>query len=84
MRHVLTMAIGVSEQLRMHSYTLSPQSGAQVLLCSDGLHGSVDSEVIAQTLATDGSLETKCQFLIEEAKRHGGPDNITAVILRAK
>ena len=39
MRHVLTMAIGVSEQLRVHTYMLKPAPGMQVLLCSDGLHG---------------------------------------------
>ena len=44
MRHVLTMAIGVSPELRVHSYTLQPSSGRLILLCSDGLHGVVDEE----------------------------------------
>ena len=41
MRHVLTMAIGVSEQLRVLTYVVKPTPGMQVLLCSDGLHGVV-------------------------------------------
>jgi len=41
------MAIGVSPELRVHSYTLQPKSGAQILLCSDGLHGRGDYESIA-------------------------------------
>jgi serine/threonine protein phosphatase PrpC len=82
MRHVLTMAIGVSPELRIHSYVLQPLRGTQVLLCSDGLHGVLDPTVIAETLARDSSLEGKCQFLIDSAREAGGPDNITAVLLQ--
>jgi serine/threonine protein phosphatase PrpC len=84
MRHVLTMAIGVSPELRVHSYALKPQPGAQILLCSDGLHGVVEAATIAETLAGDGTLESKCRKLIDAAKAAGGPDNITAVLLRAR
>lgn len=84
MRHVLTMAIGVSPELRVHSYSLKPQPGAEILLCSDGLHGVVDDGVIAEALAGNGNLESKCRKLIEAAKAAGGPDNITTVLLRAK
>lgn len=83
MRHVLTMAIGVSGSLRIHSYARKLKPGAQILLCSDGLHGVVDTESIAKVLTTDElSLESKCNELVEMARTNGGPDNITAVILR--
>ena len=83
MRHVLTMAIGVSPELRVHSYALKPHPGDQILLSSDGLHGVVDGSVIARALAGNGDLESKCRRLIEAAKQAGGPDNITVVLLRA-
>lgn len=83
MRHVLTMAIGVSPELRIHSYVLQPARGTLVLLCSDGLHGVLEPNVIAETLARDTSLEEKCQNLIQCAREAGGPDNITAVLLQA-
>ena len=83
MRHVLTMAIGVSEELRLHTYLLKPSLGTQVLLCSDGLHGVATEEELADTLASSGSLEEKCQSLIEAARARGGPDNITVVLLQA-
>jgi PPM family protein phosphatase len=83
MRHVLTMAIGVSPELRVHSYAVKPEPGALILLSSDGLHGVVDGPAIAKTLAGNGSLESKCKRLIDAAKDAGGPDNITAIILRA-
>jgi protein phosphatase len=83
MRHVLTMAIGVSPELRVHSYALKPQPGDQILLSSDGLHGVVDGSVISEALAGNGDLESKCRRLIDAAKQAGGPDNITVVLLRA-
>lgn len=85
MRHVLTMAIGVSAQLRVHSYALHPQPGMQILLCSDGLHGVVEPEVIADALARDeDSLEARCRRLVAAAKAKGGPDNITAVLMECR
>lgn len=81
MRHVLTMAIGVSEQLRVNTYTLHPQPGSAILLCSDGLHGVVPGDLIRQTLAGQGSLKQRCDQLIALARERGGPDNITVVLL---
>ena len=83
MRHVLTMAIGVSENLRVHTYRIKPTPGMLILLSSDGLHGVVDDEEIKKGLASDGSLEAKSKDLIASARSHGGPDNITVVLLRA-
>jgi serine/threonine protein phosphatase PrpC len=83
MRHVLTMAIGVSEQLRVHTYELHPSPGTQILLCSDGLHGVAPEEEVAAILDSKDSLEKKCEQLIAAARAHGGPDNVTAVLLQA-
>jgi serine/threonine protein phosphatase PrpC len=83
MRHVLTMAIGVSSDLRVHSYQLKPQPGTQVLLCSDGLHGVIGEEQIAAALSAKGTAESKCKKLVEAARNAGGPDNITALLLVA-
>lgn len=84
MRHVLTMAIGVSSSLRIHCYSYKPIGQAQLLLCSDGLHGVVKPENIAEVLSGPQTLEAKCHYLIEAARRAGGPDNITAVLLQSK
>jgi protein phosphatase len=84
MRHVLTMAIGVSPEVRVHSYTLRPQTGELILLSSDGLHGVIEPGVIADKLSGNGSLQAKCERLIEAAKQAGGPDNITVVLLKAR
>ena len=82
MRHVLTMAIGVSEQLRVHSYRVELAEAMQILLCSDGLHGVVPDEEIERVFQTQTALEDKGKTLIEAAKKAGAPDNVTAVLLR--
>ena len=83
MRHVLTMAVGVSQQLRVNTYVLNPAPPAQMLICSDGLHGVVSDEEIKKVLASDDTPEDKCADLIEAARARGGPDNITVVLLIA-
>jgi serine/threonine protein phosphatase PrpC len=82
MRHVLTMAVGVSEPVRVNTYLLQLAAGMQILLCSDGLHGVVTDSVLAEALGSDASIEDKCKRLIEAAREAGGPDNVTTVLLR--
>jgi protein phosphatase len=83
MRHVLTMAIGVSENLRVHTHRIKPSPGMLILMCSDGLHGVLSEEEMKKALSSAASLESKSKDLIALARKHGGPDNITAVLLRA-
>jgi protein phosphatase len=82
MRHVLTMALGVSEQLQVQSYSVTLESGTILLLCSDGLHGPVSDKEIADVLNRGGSLESRAKLLIDTAKAHGGPDNVSVVLLQ--
>jgi len=87
MRHVLTMAIGAGVALEINYYhDIRLDRGDMLLMCSDGLHGVVEEERIVSILqggAPDQPLEEKCRELIEAARGAGGPDNITAVLLRA-
>jgi protein phosphatase len=87
MRHVLTMAIGAGVALEINYYhDIRLEPGGMLLMCSDGLHGVVEEQRIAAILqggAPDQPLEEKCRALIDAARGAGGPDNITAVLLRA-
>jgi len=83
MRHVLTMAIGVSDNLRVHTHRIIPSPGMLILLCSDGLHGVVSEDEMKKALSAQGSLESKSKDLIALARSRGGPNNITTVLLRA-
>ena len=85
MRHVLTMPIGASGPLTVNYYSVTLNSGATVLICSDGLHGVVAGDELEQLVRAGqngASLEETCRWLIEAAKQAGGPDNITVVLVR--
>lgn len=82
MRHVLTMAIGSSEELRIFSRVVQLTSGDQLLLCSDGLHGVLNEKMLVDVLETEKSLPEKCHLLIEAANHAGGPDNVTALLIQ--
>jgi PPM family protein phosphatase len=85
MRHVLTMAIGASAPLTINHYRVRLANNSLVLICSDGLHGVLDAPVMERIL-NDGrngnTLEESCHLLIDAAKKAGGPDNVTAVLMR--
>ena len=80
-RNVLTMAVGVYDQvlIRMHTETL--EAGDQVMLCSDGLYGPVPHQTIAGILGEPACAQRKVERLIDCANEAGGPDNITVVLL---
>lgn len=82
MRHVLTMAVGTAEDLRVHSRIIQLTSRDQVLLCSDGLHGVLDEKILRDALDSEKSLPEKCHYLIDAAKEKGGPDNVTVLLIQ--
>jgi len=81
-RNVITRALGSRDELEVDMFVERVRSGDQVLLCTDGLSGMVDDitmfEIITDTGATQ---EDKSEHLIEEAKKAGGSDNITHVLI---
>ena len=58
------------------------QHGDWILLCSDGLHGELRDEEIAQVLRLTPSLAEAPQRLIAAALEHGGQDNVSAVLIQ--
>jgi serine/threonine protein phosphatase PrpC len=80
-RNVLTMAVGTNEQVLIRTHTENLLPGDRLLMCSDGLYGPVSDGTLALILSEPGSLQEKVERLIACANEHGGPDNITAVLL---
>jgi protein phosphatase len=62
------------------TFPLSP--GDTLLLCSDGLHGPVPGDAIAQVLRGAVTAEAAGRELVAAANAAGGPDNITVVVAR--
>lgn len=81
MRHVLAQCLGREDLDPIEVKSLTVQSGDRLLLCSDGLTEELsDQQIEAHLQQTDGCEEVTIH-LIEDAKQHGGRDNITVVMV---
>jgi protein phosphatase len=81
-RNVVTRCLGSKDEVEPELFVDSVQGGDVFLLCSDGLWGSVPDEKIASIIGSTGDIEAACQLLIDAANEAGGPDNITALLVR--
>ena len=80
-RSILSRALGTESLARIDEFEVDLRSGDVLLLCSDGLSGPVPATAIRKALARDDPADAAAR-LIAEARKCGGPDNITAVVLR--
>jgi protein phosphatase len=81
-RHVLTNVLGVETQTEVHLAERVLTGGDLLLLCSDGLHGSLDHETLQQLVGGPGDLETRAHALVSAAFEAGSRDNVTALLAR--
>ena len=79
--NVITRCVGANEDVVPDVYFGSLLQGDIVLLASDGLTGMLEDEQLEKILA-GASPEVSVSRMISEANRHGGLDNITAVVVR--
>ncbi len=80
--HVLTRAVGIRAEVQLDLAYARVQEGDRYLLCSDGMYNPVDSSELQNCLA-QGGPEDACQALVSSAMAHGGPDNITVIVVEA-
>lgn len=81
-KHVLTAAVGVSDEV-VPDFPPQPiplEKSDVLLLCTDGLWGQMSEAEIAGILSSN-KPEASARALVQLAKDHGGPDNITLQIL---
>ena len=81
---VLTRVLGTASESVPDELETDARPGDLFLLCSDGLTGVVDDPLLAEILGRGEALETVKDELIAAAIEGGGPDNITAVLVRAE
>ena len=82
-RNVITRALGTQSSVTPDVFGLEAEPGDLFLLCSDGLTRELSDEMIGAMLSTDASLDELCGRLVEAAKKAGGHDNITCLLVRA-
>jgi serine/threonine protein phosphatase PrpC len=81
-RNLLLQAVGPSPVVMPEVHAQLVQAGDVLMLCSDGLHGSVPHGEIEAALAgvSEATLPSACAQLIAMAKDYGGRDNITVLL----
>jgi serine/threonine protein kinase len=78
---VLYRALGIEPQLRL-DYTSHPIAlHDRFLLCTDGVHGSLLDETIAEIMRVRSAPEDTSRALVRAALDNGSSDNCTALVL---
>lgn len=81
-KHILTKAIGPEKIVDSQISTFDLEKDDLLLLCTDGLHNSVNDAEMAAALAKNEGLEDITDELVGLALERGGNDNITLVLCR--
>ncbi len=81
-RHVLTNVLGARPDTQVHLFERELLGEETLLLCSDGLHGSVPHDALRDVMVSNQELPALVQSLISTALEHRSRDNITALVVR--
>lgn len=81
-RGMLMKSLGVGLDVDVETHELSLATGDRLMLCSDGLTGMVEDDVIASILANSTPAAAVWE-LIEAANNNGGNDNVSVVVIDA-
>jgi protein phosphatase len=88
LRNVITRALGTQSQVTPDIFEIEAEPGDLFLLSSDGLTRELSDADIASMLGAGGagepSLRVLCSRLVEAAKKAGGHDNITCLLVRVE
>lgn len=81
-KNVITRAIGVSSTLHAAIGAAHIQPEDVYFMCSDGLTDGVSDGTIEEILRRTSSIKEAALELVETAKKAGGNDNITIVMIK--
>jgi protein phosphatase len=84
LKNVITRALGTQREVTPDVFELEAEPGDLFLLCSDGLTRELSDPFIHTLLTPAVSLEDLCASLVNAAKKAGGHDNITCLLVRAE
>jgi protein phosphatase len=82
LRNVITRALGTQNCVTPDTFEYQAEPGDLFLLCSDGLTRELTDNAIELILDSDLALQDRCARLVEAAKKAGGHDNITCILVQ--
>ena len=80
-RNIVTRALGIDEQVSVDTWTIPMFDGDRFMLCSDGLVDEVPLDEITEMMREHSAPQHIAERLVTAAKRHGGRDNITVIVV---
>jgi PPM family protein phosphatase len=83
-RHVLSRSLGGDLFVAAEASEHILLAGDTLLLCSDGLHGSVDASEMAGVVGGQAGLQAAAQRLVSIANERDGGDNISVQVIRIR
>lgn len=83
-RHMLTRAVGSEMFVNVETSAHHVMAGDVLVLCSDGLHGSVKASDLARHAGHNADLKEAAQKLVDLANERDGSDNISVQLIRVR
>jgi protein phosphatase len=80
--NVITRCVGANADVAPDIYVGAAKQRDLFLLASDGLTGMLEDYELEQIMQSERMPQANVDALIDEANRHGGLDNITAILVR--
>src|SRR5438105_7875284 len=85
LKHRLTRAVGVWEQVQPFTDKIKLNEGDAIVLCSDGVEtAGVSVEEMGRLLLGDGNIDRGAERVIERCRELGAPDNVTLAVARVE
>ena len=81
LRHVLTAVVGTKDDVKPGSREEQLQHGDRFLMCTDGVHGKLDTAAMETVLANAASAADGAADIVNEAITRGTTDNATAIVI---
>ncbi|GHO43126.1 Stp1/IreP family PP2C-type Ser/Thr phosphatase [Ktedonospora formicarum] len=82
-RNVITRSLGTNAEVEIDIFSEPLEEGDSLLLCSDGLSGQVEDDEL-RSIVDQYQPRESVYHLVERANENGGPDNITAIVIRVQ
>ena len=81
LRHVLTSVVGTKDDVKPGAREERLVAGDRFVLCTDGVHGKLDSAALTSLLAGASTASQGADSLVTEAITRGTSDNATALVI---
>ncbi|WP_029453294.1 Stp1/IreP family PP2C-type Ser/Thr phosphatase [Clostridium algidicarnis] len=85
-KNVITRAVGTYEHLEIDIFDISDIDMDMILLCTDGLTNDIPKDELYNIINKNScaSYDELCKKIIEEAKKRGGRDNISLILVKGE